>query len=62
MDDPGIIRNRRKIEAAVHNAQLVLAIQQEIGSFLIFMALCRPSTRHQSFSNTIRSTHPFTNF
>lgn len=37
MDDPGIIRNRRKIEAAVHNAQLVLAIQQEIGSFSDFL-------------------------
>lgn len=31
--DPGIIRNRRKIEAAVNNAAIFLAIQKEWGSF-----------------------------
>jgi DNA-3-methyladenine glycosylase I len=31
--DPAIIRNRMKIEAAVRNAQALLAIQQEFGSF-----------------------------
>jgi DNA-3-methyladenine glycosylase I len=31
--DPGIIRNRMKIEAAVRNAQAFLAIQEEFGSF-----------------------------
>lgn len=31
--DPGIIRNRRKIEASIRNAQVFLAIQQEFGSF-----------------------------
>jgi DNA-3-methyladenine glycosylase I len=31
--DPGIIRNRMKIEAAVRNAQAFLAIQEEMGSF-----------------------------
>jgi DNA-3-methyladenine glycosylase I len=31
--DPGIIRNRMKIEAAIHNAQAFLAIQEEFGSF-----------------------------
>jgi DNA-3-methyladenine glycosylase I len=31
--DPGIIRNRMKIEAAVRNARAFLAIQQEFGSF-----------------------------
>ncbi len=33
MLDEGIIRYRRKIEAAVSNAQLVLKIQEEVGSF-----------------------------
>lgn len=33
MSNPGIIRNRRKIEAAVNNAQLFLQIQKEFGSF-----------------------------
>ena len=31
--DPGIVRNRQKIEAAVGNAKAFLAIQQEFGSF-----------------------------
>jgi DNA-3-methyladenine glycosylase I len=31
--NPGIIRNRRKIEASINNAKLVVAIQQEFGSF-----------------------------
>lgn len=33
MQNPAIIRNRLKIEAAVHNAKLFLQIQQEFGSF-----------------------------
>lgn len=33
MLDTGIIRNRLKIEAAVHNARLFIQIQQEYGSF-----------------------------
>jgi DNA-3-methyladenine glycosylase I len=31
--DPGIIRNRQKIEAAVRNARAFLAVQDEFGSF-----------------------------
>src|SRR5262249_17090162 len=31
--DPGIIRNRQKIESAVRNARAFLAIQEEFGSF-----------------------------
>ena len=31
--DPGIIRNRMKIEAAVRNARAFLAVQEESGSF-----------------------------
>ncbi|WP_265460147.1 DNA-3-methyladenine glycosylase I [Enterococcus sp. HY326] len=30
LDNPGIIRNRRKIEAAINNAQKVLELQKEI--------------------------------
>src|SRR6476661_11054319 len=33
MDDPGIIRNRLKIEAAIHNAKTIQALQKEYGSF-----------------------------
>lgn len=33
LGDPGIIRNRRKIEAAVTNARAFLRVQEEFGSF-----------------------------
>ena len=33
LKNPGIIRNRLKVEAAVSNAQAFLAVQQEFGSF-----------------------------
>jgi len=33
LQNPGIIRNRKKIEAAVNNAQQFLAVQKEFGSF-----------------------------
>jgi DNA-3-methyladenine glycosylase I len=31
--DPGIVRNRRKVEASVANARAFLAVQEEFGSF-----------------------------
>lgn len=33
LEDPGIVRNRRKIEAAIGNAKAFLAVQKEFGSF-----------------------------
>lgn len=33
MSEPGIIRNRRKIEATIQNARVFLEIQQQYGSF-----------------------------
>jgi DNA-3-methyladenine glycosylase I len=33
MNDPGIIRNRLKINAAIENAKAILALQTEFGSF-----------------------------
>jgi DNA-3-methyladenine glycosylase I len=33
LNNPGIIRNRRKIEASIHNARLFLDIREEFGSF-----------------------------
>jgi DNA-3-methyladenine glycosylase I len=33
LDNPGIIRNRLKIEAAINNARRFLKVQQEFGSF-----------------------------
>jgi DNA-3-methyladenine glycosylase I len=31
--DPGIVRNRLKIESAIHNAKRVLEVQKELGTF-----------------------------
>ena len=33
LQNPGIIRNKRKIEAAIHNSRAFLDIQKEFGSF-----------------------------
>jgi len=35
--DPGIVRNRAKIEATVSNAQALLAVQREFGSFARYL-------------------------
>lgn len=37
MGDSGIIRNKRKIEAAIQNAQKILAIKKEYGSFTKYL-------------------------
>lgn len=33
LDNPGIIRNRKKIDAAIHNANRILDLKQQYGSF-----------------------------
>jgi len=37
LDNPGIIRNRRKIEAAIVNARAFLAVRREFGSFAAYI-------------------------
>ena len=37
LSDPGIIRSRRKIEAAIRNARIFLDLQREFGSFANFL-------------------------
>lgn len=37
IDNPGIIRNRRKIEAAILNGQAFLSTQEEFGSFAKYL-------------------------
>ena len=38
LGNPGIVRNRRKIEAAVRNARVFLEIQDEVGSFDAYLS------------------------
>lgn len=35
--DPDMIRNRRKIEATIKNAQAILKVQEEFGSFANYL-------------------------
>jgi DNA-3-methyladenine glycosylase I len=37
LSDPGIVRNRLKIEAAIQNAKLFLAVQGEFGTFAEYL-------------------------
>jgi len=50
--DPGIVRNRRKIESAISNAQKMIATQDEFGSFDSFLW---SYVDHQPVQNAWRS-------
>jgi DNA-3-methyladenine glycosylase I len=45
MENPEIIRNRRKIETTITNAQLFLEIQQEFGSFCNYLKSFLPEKK-----------------
>ena len=45
MQDVGIIRNRKKIESTITNAQLFLDIQKEFGSFCNYMRSFLPNEK-----------------
>jgi DNA-3-methyladenine glycosylase I len=45
--DAGIIRNRLKVEAAIHNAKVILSIQKESGSFKNWLDKHHPKTREE---------------
>ena len=45
MQDSAIIRNRKKIQAAISNAQLFLDIQKEFGSFCNYMRAFLPESK-----------------
>jgi DNA-3-methyladenine glycosylase I len=59
LQDAGIIRNRLKVEAAVHNAQCIKAIQKKYGSFKKWLDLHHPKTKEEwvkLFKQTFRFT------
>lgn len=45
--DPGIIRNRLKVDAAIHNAKHVLSLQKEYGSFEAWLNHHHPLSKEQ---------------
>ena len=59
MQDAGIIRNRLKIEAAIHNAGCIKIIQKEHGSFKNWLDNHHPKTKEEwvkLFKQTFRFT------
>jgi DNA-3-methyladenine glycosylase I len=59
MNDPGIIRNRLKINAAIENAKTVLQIQKEFGSFKKWLDHHDPKTKEE-WTKLFKSTFRFT--
>lgn len=59
MADAGIIRNRLKINAAIVNAQTILALQKEHGSFENWLAHHHPKTKEE-WVKLFKKTFKFT--
>jgi DNA-3-methyladenine glycosylase I len=59
LGDPGIIRNRLKIRAAITNAQRIQQLQSEHGSFKAWLDGHHPSTPEQ-WTKLFKSTFTFT--
>jgi len=57
--DPGIIRNRKKIEAVIRNAGKVLELQKSHGSFRQWLQAMHPLSREE-WTNLFRKTFFFT--
>jgi DNA-3-methyladenine glycosylase I len=47
LEDAGIIRNRLKINAAVHNANVILGMQKEFGSFEAWLDQHHPLSKEE---------------
>ena len=45
--DPGIIRNRLKVDAAIENAKRILALQKSHGSFAAWLAAHHPQSKEE---------------
>jgi len=57
--DPGIIRNRLKVNAAIENAKAIVLLQQEYGSFEKWLEFHHPKTKDEwvkLFKETFRFT------
>jgi DNA-3-methyladenine glycosylase I len=53
LKDPGIIRNRAKVQSAINNAKVFLTIQQQFGSFFNYLYSFMPNG--SSISNNPKS-------
>ena len=59
LGDAGIVRNRRKIEAIIHNAGVVMAMKEEYGSFRAWLDQHHPLDL-QSWIRLFKKTFRFT--
>jgi DNA-3-methyladenine glycosylase I len=61
MNDPGIIRNRLKINAAIENAKIILKIRNETGSFRKWLDINSEKTDSvENWTKLFRKTFKFT--
>jgi len=58
-EDPGIIRNRQKIQAVIANAGIVRGIQREHGGFCRWFYDVLPGTDYPSLQKELRYTFKF---
>ena len=47
LNDAGIVRNRLKVDAAIHNANIILGLQKEFGSFKNWIKHHHPKTKEE---------------
>lgn len=59
LNDAGIIRNRLKIDAAIHNANVILELQKEHGSFKNWLDRHHPRTKDE-WTKLFKKTFKFT--
>jgi DNA-3-methyladenine glycosylase I len=59
LGDPGIVRNRLKVEAAIANASRVLELRQSHGSFAVWLAAHHPRSKDE-WVKLFRQTFRFT--
>jgi len=59
LSDPGIVRNRLKVEAAIHNAGVIRHLRNEHGSFAAWLDLHHPLEK-EGWVKLFRKTFRFT--
>ncbi len=59
LSDAGIIRNKLKVNAAIHNAQVILGLQKEYGSFQKWLDHHHPKSKDE-WVNLFKKTFKFT--
>ncbi len=59
LQDAGIIRNRLKVDAAIHNAGVIMGLQQSQGSFAHWLNSHHPQSR-EAWTKLFKKTFRFT--